>query len=279
MVSVAVLVAEYLADCRVGLSANTVSNYRWALDHLLRDLGRRGLRSLTAEWLRAWLVQLQGRYSLYSVHSHWRSVRAFMRWLVRRGKLRVNPLLEVRRPVLPDEARVGLSVDDARALVKAAGKSPEPVRDRALVVLMLDTGLRREEVAGVTVAGLDCRRRLLTVKRGKGGKGRLVPVSSRALRAVRAWLSVSGRQSNDSLFGLTRWGVRSVVARLGRLAGVKVSPHVLRHTFATLYAGDIEDLRLILGHSEVSTTAAVYRHRQAAALVAVHDKRSPLSVV
>ncbi len=275
------VVSSYLDDCALGLSPNTVESYRWNLDALIEFLSSLRVRSLlrvTADHLRAFFRHLQEQgYSPNTVHQHYRTVRAFFAWCIRQGYVSFSPVSVVRAPSRPRPVPVHLSASDVHKFIDAAKSTRNPERDYAIAMLFLDTGLRRAELVGLTVEDIDIPSRLVTVRLGKGAKGRKVPICSETSYGLAAWL-VARPERVVGLFGLKPAGVRQFVNRIARRAGLgHVYPHALRHTFATLYGGDVQDLQKILGHSDVSTTASIYRHRDASALVAVHDERSPVA--
>jgi integrase len=188
-----------------------------------------------------------------------------------------NPVLKVRRPSLPKPAPKALSLDDVHQVVAACAGTTHPDRNKAILALLLDTGLRRAELAALQVGDVDLPARLVTVRLGKGGKGRRVPISSMCAHVLAEWLVARPVELGNSFFGLKGNGLQMLFRRLAARSGVHFFCHALRHTFATLYEGDVQDLQKILGHSEVSTTAEIYRCRETVGLVRVHDERSPLA--
>lgn len=181
------------------------------------------------------------------------ALRQFARWLVDEGELDVDPLIGVRPPKIPAKVVQALSDDQLRALITACqGKALRDRRDEALVRLMAETGLRSGEVVTLTVADVDLQRGLVTVRRGKGGKGRVAPFGPRTaasldryLRARRAhpladtnalWLGVGGKS-----FGY--FGLNDTLRDRAKTAGIDgFHLHLLRHTAATrwLRAGGSE---------------------------------------
>ncbi len=267
------LVAEYRVALKVaGRSPRTI---RWYGDHLaefIAFLERSGEPATMAElrppFVRRWLVALgarQGRpLAPSSVAGRVRTLRAFAGWAAREFDLADNPLRGVPVPKVPEQLVRSLREADVRALLAAidAG-SEQPERDRALVLLLLDTGIRLSEAAGVRIGDIDLLEGRCRVM-GKGAKERVVPVGRKARRAVRQMLT---RRSNPSaeapLFvgadgrPLAPHGFQQVIRRLSERAelSVRCSPHVLRHTFARSFlqnGGDVFSLQRILGHSPSS---------------------------
>lgn len=283
----------FLKDCRIGLSAYTLRNYSYNLQRLaafLREQHVGRLDRITSEHLRAYLTRFQelpiqkrvGQKppSKATVHQVYRVMRTWLNWCVRQQLIVKNPLLSVRAPELPRPVARHLSQANMGRLIEVCAQTTRPERDRAIVLVFLDTGLRLQELAGMQLSDVDLAGRRLTVRLSKGGKGRVVPISSVAAHALAAWLVARPEQAGPALFGLKRQGVYQLIIRLRRRAGLEaLAPHMLRHTFATFYDGDIYDLAKILGHSDIKVTAEVYAHREAARLAAVHDARSPIRQV
>ena len=177
----------------------------------------------------------------------------------------------------------------AELLRQPRGTAPAPLRDRALLETMYACGLRASEAIGLEVGDVDLEAGILCA-RGKGSKERLVPVGSAAGRALTAYLQrgrprLAGDRLQACLFlnhrgaGLTRQGLYKIVQRHARSAGLasKMSPHTLRHTFAThLLAGgcDLRSLQEMLGHADIGTTQ-LYTHLSAERLKDVYFDAHP----
>jgi site-specific recombinase XerD len=204
--------------------------------------------------------------------------------MARRGALEVNPARQVRSPRLGRRLPSFLPKDEATQLLDAGpAAGAAGLRDRALVELLYASGLRVAECCGLDVDDLDEGRRTVRVL-GKGDKERVVPVGETALEALAAYLAMRGR-ARGALFRNARGGrltTRSalrIVKGLARRAGLgqRVTPHTLRHSFATHMLGEGADLRLIqelLGHSRLSTTQR-YTHVSPEHLMRVYDATHP----
>jgi integrase/recombinase XerD len=198
------------------------------------------------------------------------SVRGFHRWACEAGIGRENPTDDLRGPRLPRSLPRALRPEEVRRLLA----SPDPghrlhLRDRALLELMYSCGLRASETCSLPVEGLDFAEAWVRV-RGKGDRERIVPVGRPALRAVRRWLDelrprLAGRVERGELFlnarggPLSRMGLWKILRRCSARCGLedRVSPHVLRHCFAThlLQGGaDLRTVQELLGHADVRTT-------------------------
>jgi integrase/recombinase XerC len=278
---------EYLGVER-GASPHTLRSYATDLTEFTRFLAEEHVADLAAvdsRMIRAYLARLhQRRLSKATVARKLAAIRSCFRFLARRGTLEVNPARQVRSPRLGRRLPSFLPKDEATQLldaVPAAGAAG--ARDRALVELLYASGLRVAEGCGLDLDDLDEGRRTVRVV-GKGNKERMVPVGETALEALAAYLAMRGRQ-RGALFRNARGGrlttrsAHRIVKRLARRAGLgqRVTPHTLRHSFATHMLGEGADLRLIqelLGHSRLSTTQR-YTHVSPEHLMRVYDATHP----
>ncbi|MCW5891734.1 MAG: tyrosine recombinase [bacterium] len=218
------------------------------------------------------------------------AVRGFTRWLVAEGTLRDDPAADtaVRRP--PGRLPRVLGVDQAAQLVTVSVPGGRrPARDRAFLELLYACGLRVSEAAGLRTAQIDLEAGWLRVV-GKGGKERVVPIGQAARDAIVAYLGgeraamLKGRTSPFLFVGpggrpLSRQALWKLTKKRARAAGVDpaVSPHTLRHSFATHLLGGGADLRVVqtlLGHADVGTTQ-IYTHVAPERLRTVHRRHHP----
>ncbi|MGI8920925.1 MAG: site-specific tyrosine recombinase [Solirubrobacteraceae bacterium] len=296
------LVLDFLAQLEYErhLSRNTLAAYRTDLMQLgvhLRMSGRSatdagpGDLELFISGLAAGTSADQPPAAPATVQRKIACLRSFYRHLRREGLMQVDPTSELRAPrhrqALP---RVLTHEETRRLLAQPRGETPAALRDRALLELMYASGLRASEAVGLAVGDVDLEAGAL-IARGKGSKERLVPVGSVAVRAVREYLRrarpvLAGMQDGETaLFlnrrgeGLTRQGLYKIVARHARSAGFdgRMSPHTLRHTFAThLLAGgcDLRALQEMLGHADIATTQ-LYTHLSAQRLKDVYFQAHP----
>jgi integrase/recombinase XerC len=269
-------------------SAHTLRSYRVDLTDFERFLSGRGVAGLAAtdaRLVRAWLAALHTRgLAPASIGRKLAALRSCCRFLVRRGVLEHNPAREVRGPRPPRRLVTFLPIDEAADLVegRAVGGAARG-RDRAILEVLYASGLRVSELSGLDIDALDRAERTVRVF-GKGRKERIVPYGEAAARALERWLAVRGERSGPLFTNARgrRLGVRSIhtiVRRSARTAGItrRVSPHTLRHTFATHLLDRGADLRMIqelLGHSRLSTTQR-YTHVAAEQLMRVYDRAHP----
>jgi integrase/recombinase XerC len=222
------------------------------------------------------------------------ALRSFFRYLQREGLVGRNPAEAIRTPKQPKHLPRVLTKDDAAALMEfPADQAGGALRDRALLETLYSTGARVSELVGINFEDLRVSEGLAHL-RGKGRKERIVPIGDVALRAIQAYLnqqplmaSRDGKTTkrvpspvfrNSRGGRLTTRSVARIVARYSnRLVGGSVSPHTLRHSFATHLLDEGADLRSIqemLGHASLSTTQK-YTHLATDQILAVYDKTHP----
>ena len=248
-------------------------------------------RDVDALLVRSWVASLHheglGRPTIARKLS---AVRSLFRWLVRTVQLDDNPAATVPTPKQPKRLPMDLTVDQMFALLDGIpGDDLAAVRDRALLEFLYGTGVRVGELTTLDIDDVDLSGRVVRVL-GKGRKERMVPVGSKAIEAVRAWLraTIDVRERSpepEALFlnlrggRLTARSVRRILDRRLIEAAVfaDISPHALRHSFATHLLGGGADLRAIqelLGHASLSTTQR-YTHVTPDSLMRVYDKSHP----
>ena len=275
-------------DLQRGASRHTLRGYATDLAEFSAFLSREGIGGLAdvdARAIRAWLAWLhERRLAKSSIARKLATVRSCFRYLARVGLVEFNPARQVRSPRLPRRLPSFLPKDESKELLDVEPERSEAgLRDHALLELLYATGLRVAECCGLDLDDVDRRRGAVRVM-GKGGKERVVPAGDVALEALDAWLLVRG-EGRGALFTNSRGGrlstrgVHRIVRRRARAAGIdrRVSPHTLRHTFATHMLGEGADLRLIqdlLGHRRLSTTQR-YTHVSPEQLMKVYDSAHP----
>jgi len=281
------LVEEYLRHLETerNLSGETLRAYRGDLELFTAFCNRAGIDDpgqVDHRFLRRYLSYLQTRgYSRSTVARRTAAVRGFYRFLVRNGRLSSDPALALTPPRLDRRLPRVLSLKEIEDAEERCGLHVyrTSLRDMALVELLYATGMRVAELAGLNVEDLDVKRGEVRVL-GKGRKERVIPVHRAALQLLRSYLekerpllaakSGFGQGGGNPLFlsvnggRLSDRGVRRVVERFFRSleGGKRVSPHTLRHTFAThlLQGGaDLRAVQELLGHVDLSTTQ-IYTH-------------------
>jgi integrase/recombinase XerD len=274
------LVLDFLAHLEFerGLSRNTLEAYRTDLLQLGEFLAARGADPLTVSHaeLSAFLTELAlAGAAAATLQRKAACLRSFYRYLRREGLMEDDPTADLHGPRKTAKLPDVLTRDEIAALLASPdGHSPIALRDRAILELMYACGLRASEVTGLEVDDVDLREQMLRA-RGKGSKERVVPIGREAVGALRAYgehgrPELVGIQNERHVFvnsrggGLTRQGLYKIIKGHAEAAGLggRVSPHTLRHTFAThvLSGGcDLRVLQEMLGHADVATTQ-VYTH-------------------
>jgi integrase/recombinase XerD len=282
------LILDFLAylELERGLSRNTLEAYRSDLLQFGEFLDRRGLEVLAATHgdLAEFLSELargDADHPPVAPTTLGRKVaclRSFYRHLRREGIMEHDPTADLHGPRKPQRLPRVLSRDEVgRLLEQPRGGSPAALRDRALLEVMYACGLRASEAVGLELADIDLEECLLCA-RGKGSKERIVPIGSQAVAALHAYYRggrplLLGAVVQQRVFlnrrggALTRQGLYKIVQGHARRAGLdeRMSPHTLRHSFAThLLAGgcDLRSLQEMLGHADLATTQ-VYTHLSA----------------
>ncbi|MDI3317419.1 MAG: site-specific tyrosine recombinase XerD [Bacillota bacterium] len=272
--------AAFLAYLGVerALSRHTVAAYRRDLEDFAAYLRLRGGRpeSADSEAIAAYLVVLTGRkLAPTTIARRVAALRAFYRFLQREGVRRDNPAREVGRPALPRRLPHVLTVEEVdRLLETPPAATPRGCRDRAMLELMYASGLRVSELVQLNLNDLDLEEEVVRCW-GKGARERIVPVGSRALAALRLYLEwarprLAGGRRQEALFvnarggRLTRQGFWKLLRAYARRAGIRqaITPHTLRHSFATHLLENGADLRSVqelLGHADIATTQ-IYTH-------------------
>jgi len=276
------------------LAANTVDSYALDLRNYLRELHSSGIpgpKAIVAEQVQAHLSRLREEgLSARSVARHLAAIRTFHRFLIEDGELEQDPAAELTPPKQAQRLPEVLSLAEVDALLAAPDESrPDGRRDRAMIELMYAAGLRVSELCSLRLGDVRRDPGLVRVV-GKGDKERIVPVGEVALRKVLAYLE-SGRpellhgRDSPSLF-VTQRGSRmnrvtfwTRLKRYALAAGIQknVSPHKLRHSFAThlLQRGaDLRAVQAMLGHASIGTTQ-IYTHLDRTSLKETHRRFHP----
>jgi integrase/recombinase XerC len=291
-------IADYLAvlkDQRK-LSEHTLRGYTHELSELRALAKDRPLETLVAADIRGAVVRAHAAgLSSRSIAHRLSAWRAFYRWLAERIDMPANPVATVRAPKRAKTLPKALSVDDAKQLMDAPlSDSPEALRDHAILELFYSSGLRLAELVGIDISQnkaslgwLNLDSAEVTVL-GKGKRMRTVPVGSKAIAALRAWIAVRDqfvKADAAPLFLSSRGNrmapgvVRERVKRMALMAGIpsNVHPHVLRHSFATHVlqsSGDLRAVQELLGHANITATQ-IYTSLDFQHLARVYDSAHP----
>ena len=292
---------DYLVDSYLhylvvekGLSRNTIESYGRDLRVFLDFVEGRGIRSfrqVTRGDVLAFLKELQGRgLSVRSVSRALISLRGLFRFLLLEGHLEEDPVEEMEVPRPPRSLPHVLSLQEVERILEAPDPgTPLGVRDRAMLELLYATGMRVSELAGLAPEGVDIQVGFVRVK-GKGDKERVIPIGEVARERLDIYLRegrprlLKGRESpylfvNRQGRGLSRQGIWKLIKRYALQAGVltAITPHTLRHSFAThlLERGaDLRFVQVMLGHADIGTTQ-IYTHLNQEYLRKIYQQYHP----
>ncbi len=282
--------ADYLAHLEVErrMSAHTLDAYRRdlaALSDWAHGQGIAGLETLQPEQLRAFIAAEHRRgLSPKSLQRRLSACRSYYQWLLRNGRIALNPAAAIKAPKAPRKLPQVLDADEATRLVEVPTDVKLGLRDRALLELFYSSGLRLSELCALRWRDLDLGNGLVTVL-GKGNKQRSVPVGSHARAALEAWHAETQAANEAPVFpgrGGAPISQRAVQIRIRQLAQRQgmfkhVHPHMLRHSFASHMlesSGDLRGVQELLGHADIATTQ-IYTHLDFQHLAKVYDAAHP----
>ncbi len=274
-------------------SHKTVLKLKWHLKKFIEHVGNLPVEKIGPKEVREFILYQQGRgLSPQSVHTDYAVLSSFFRWCITEGLVKTTPLETIKPPKLPQLLPKVLSPEQVEKFLSRLKKDTTMTgrRNLAMVMVFLDCGLRANELVNLKMDDVHLDASFILVRVAKGGKQRVVPISPTLRRQLwryigeyRAkfhpredylFLSLKGKQMHVET-------VKSVVKRALKAVDIKGGPHILRHTAATLYirnGGDLERLRLLLGHSSVQTTQK-YTHLIPEDLIKRHSEVSPLESV
>jgi integrase/recombinase XerC len=286
-------VGRYLAHLKNErrMSPHTAENYARDLAALTSYCARKAIgdwRRVDSQHIRVFAAE-EHRAGLAprSIQRRLSAVRGFFAFLIREGELRSNPAREIQAPKAPKRLPKTLDADQMARLLDFRGDGTLDARDRAIMELFYSSGLRLAELAGLRLTDLDLKDQTVRVT-GKGNKVRIVPVGRHAVTALRAWLAERSGIRNvedHALFVGTsgrRLGPRAIQLRIDHWArrqglGVKVHPHLFRHSFATHLlesSGNLRGVQELLGHADIATTQ-IYTHLDFQHLARIYDRTHP----
>ncbi|MFH1351480.1 MAG: tyrosine recombinase XerC, partial [Pseudomonadota bacterium] len=307
--SLAALIDEFILylGSQKGYSDHTIRNYgndlRQFMDFAVKKREgsdpegepQPGLESIDFLLIREYLGNLFGRYKRTSIARKLSAVRSFFYFLEKKGVNTSNPAADISTPRLGKYIPTHLPVDEMFRLLEGPDREkPLGLRDLAILEVLYSCGIRVAELAGLNLSSIDYDQRLVRVL-GKGNKERIVPIGREAMRAVKNYIEATlplrkkmqGDYEEGPLFmnfrggRLTTRSIGRIVKRYGHECGLmaEISPHSLRHTFAThlLDGGaDLRSVQELLGHVSLSTTQK-YTHVSLDRLMEVYDKAHPRS--
>lgn len=275
-----------------GLAKNTLDSYRLDLYAFALWITEQNKQLLTVEQadIQHYLAVKFPLSKPRSISRLIASLRRFYRYLIRENKISLDPTIQIQSPKLPRSLPKSLSEDEVLALLNSPNvDEPIGLRDRAMLELLYACGLRVTELVGVKVTEVSLSDGVVRIT-GKGSKTRLVPMGEEAVDWISRYLSearpaILQKRLCDALFvtnradEMTRQGFWYLIKRYALLAGItkNMSPHVLRHAFATHllnHGADLRVVQMLLGHSDISTTQ-IYTHVARERLKKLHSVHHP----
>jgi integrase/recombinase XerD len=276
-----------------GLAKNSIDAYRRDLFALVQWCTQKkcALENLArADFERYLADKLESGTSIRSLNRALSSSRRFFAWRMMNGASAADPTLGIKSPRNPQRLPVSLSEADVESLLNAPQtQSALGLRDKAMFETLYATGLRVSELIGLTRAQVNCQAGVVKVL-GKGSKERLVPLGETAVEWIRRYdktarCEILGEKKSESLFITGQGGAMSrqmfwkLIKRYAIIAGIRaeISPHTLRHAFATHllnHGADLRVVQLLLGHSDISTTQ-IYTHVARERLKSLHAQHHP----
>ncbi len=262
-------IREFIEAKEAGFrSQATIARYLDILEAFAEQAGEdRSLTDIAPEDVRHFLSQKRKQgLKPASIDTYYRTLLAFWNWAAAEYGLSSSPMRRVEKPCVPKKMPPRLTEKEMSRLLRAATASREPERNRAILLLLFDSGIRAGELVSLQVKNVDFKGRLLHVI-GKDKEERVIPLGDITLRALEEYLDRRIEDHDAPLFlsartgsSLTVSGLRQMIKRLARAAGIKrsVYPHLIRHSFAYAWmkeGGSLEKLRQIMGHSRLETTS------------------------
>jgi integrase/recombinase XerC len=271
------------------VSPHTLRSYTKDLDDFLTFADKRP-KEIDNLDIRSFLASLHHKkLKKSSISRKLATIRSFFKFLHREGYVKKNPAKLVSSPKVPKNLPRFLSIDEVFYLMETPqGDTFKPTRDKAILELLYSSGLRVSEMTSLDMSDLNIKESLLLAK-GKGRKERILPIGQKAMEALQNYLPerMSLKRKTAALFlnnrggRLTQRSIRRILLYYSRMINLEgdLSPHTLRHTFAThlLHEGaDLRSIQELLGHSSLSTTQR-YTHVDIGHLTEVYDKAHPLA--
>ncbi|MBT9568086.1 MAG: site-specific tyrosine recombinase XerD [Thiobacillus sp.] len=277
-----------------GLSKQTLAAYRRDLAAFGQWLGRERARELVGVAAGDIEAYLAWRFAQHaqprSAARYTSALKRFYRYLLRENLIGTDPTVNLDSPKLPRSLPTTLSEDDVEHLLHSADTAtPLGLRDRAMLETLYATGLRVSELVGLKLAAVNVNDGVLRVT-GKGNKDRLVPLGEEAVQWLQRYLAdarpaLMARHVSDAVFvtargeGMTRQAFWYLIKRRAQAAGITrpLSPHTLRHAFATHllnHGADLRVVQMLLGHSDISTTQ-IYTHVARERMKQLHAQHHP----
>jgi integrase/recombinase XerC len=273
-----------------GLSPVTLKGYEYMIGKFVFfcfDLGLSDPKEVTADDVRLFMLKLQETNSSQSIHDYYRTIKRFFNWLIEEELLKVSPMSKIKSPKVEKKVIVPFTPEHLRSLFKLCDPTTfSGLRNRAMIIILLDTGIRKIELCNMSIDDLDFDRGIIKIH-GKGAKERIVAMEQRTQKALLQYL-LSRRDTHPCVWvteeqkPLTYHGLSMIFKVLARRAGfkdVRCSPHTFRHTAATMSldngAGEFE-VQAMLGHSTLTMTRRYVATLNSEKAAKAHKRFSPV---
>ena len=304
VISLESVIRDYILNCTVeGKSPKTISDYQSVLRNFLwycRNNKFPELSEITTTHIRQFLFYLRSETNRWGMNSpgvrkpasqttandYYRALHSFFNWLVREELISENPFINLKAPKVEKKVIQALTESEIESLLSLCSKKTAlDIRNKAILSVLFDCGLRVSELASITIRDIDWESRSILIRKGKGGKQRMVSMGSRTYKALWKYVNSYRNGESDRVFinrngeQLDTVGIQILIKRLGQKAKIRVSPHKLRHTFAITYlrnGGDVFTLQYLLGHSTLQMTQRYLQSLNAADAANAHRKYSPM---
>ncbi len=283
----------FLLTCKVNnYSKNTIKDYNFQIGQFVRftaSIGIREVEQVTVDHVRLFFLEKQQTNNTISIHDYYRTLKRFFNWLVEEGRLEKTPMATMKPPRVTTTLIKPFSADDLRRLLFLCDHDNSTflgARNKAIILVFLDTGIRLSELIGMQLDDIDFTRGIIKIM-GKGAKERVVAIQQRTQRALLTYLLMrsDGYRCvwvSEERRPLSFWGVENMIRRLGQQAGLKnvrCSPHTFRHTAATMSlsngAGEFE-VQAMLGHSTLTMTRRYAASINSEKAAEAHKRFSPV---
>ena len=276
-----------------GLSKNTLDSYRFDLELLSEWLTKslkKNISDVSEGDIQQYLSFKFPSSKSRSISRLLATLRRFFRYLLRENKIKIDPTLQIQSPKIPKSLPKSLSEEDVESLLNAPNvKIISELRDKAMLELLYACGLRVSELVNILLTELSMTEGIIRIT-GKGGKTRLVPMGEEAVDWIKKYIDESRKnilkqKTSKYLFvtirgsAMTRQAFWYLIKRYSIIAQIKkpMSPHILRHAFATHlinHGADLRVVQMLLGHSDISTTQ-IYTHVARERLKKLHQSHHP----
>lgn len=286
-ISVAQAISDFTLHQRTSRnSPRTLEYYEFCLSRFsawLDSLGVRDLEAVDSNALRRFMLHLEGKMKPTSVHAVMRGVRALFKFLEREELIARNPMTTVKMPRQDKTLLPAFTPEEIRKLERGTdGKDAQSMRNRALVLLLLDSGLRLAECASLRVGDVDLTTGTMKVM-GKGRKERVSKLGATALKAFTKYARLRGGEAGEPLWlgkrgPMTDFGIAEALERLGESVGVHANPHKFRRTCALFMlrsGADVFSVQYLLGHADLGVLRR-YLAQTDADVTSAHEKHSPV---